>query len=82
MLTRCGGCYVQDQAPPSALEVVRCIATARIVMPRSVVRLSAGRLNFSLSDQVRAQPLHAWTIMDKAVYALKRIVVPCAAVEH
>ncbi|EIE27585.1 biotin synthase [Coccomyxa subellipsoidea C-169] len=40
-----------DQPPPSAMEVVRCIATARIVMPRSVVRLSAGRLNFSLSDQ-------------------------------
>ena len=42
----------QDQAPPSALDIVRCIATARIIMPRSVVRLSAGRLNFSRSDQV------------------------------
>lgn len=28
------------------------IATARIAMPRSVVRLSAGRLNFSFADQV------------------------------
>ena len=34
-------------------QVVRCIATARMVMPRSVVRLSAGRLNFSMADQVR-----------------------------
>lgn len=42
----------QDQPPPSAMDIVRCIATARIVMPRSVVRLSAGRLNFTLSDQV------------------------------
>ena len=47
---------VQDQAPPSALEIIRCIATARVVMPRSVVRLSAGRLNFSRSDQVQHFP--------------------------
>lgn len=45
-------CASQDQAPPSALDIIRCIATARITMPRSVVRLSAGRLNFSRSDQV------------------------------
>lgn len=31
----------------SALELARCIAAARIVMPRSVVRLSAGRVTFS-----------------------------------
>jgi hypothetical protein len=39
-----------------AYQVVRCIATARVVMPRSVVRLSAGRLNFSLADQVGGVP--------------------------
>lgn len=33
--------------------MVRCIATARVIMPRTVVRLSAGRMNFSLADQVR-----------------------------
>ena len=31
---------------------VRCIATARVLMPKSVVRLSAGRLNFGFTDQV------------------------------
>jgi biotin synthase len=34
------------------LELVRMIATARILMPRSMVRLSAGRL--SLSDEAQA----------------------------
>ena len=33
------------------LELVRTVATARIVMPRSMVRLSAGRLKLSKSDQ-------------------------------
>lgn len=32
-------------------EMLRMIATARIIMPRSVVRLSAGRNEMSLSDQ-------------------------------
>ena len=44
----------QGQQPVSGLELARVIATARITMPRSVVRLSAGRLNFSFADQARA----------------------------
>lgn len=31
--------------------MVRMIATARIVMPRSMVRLSAGRVRFSQAEQ-------------------------------
>ncbi|BDA48611.1 Biotin synthase [Coccomyxa sp. Obi] len=58
------GTPLQDQPPPSALEVVRCIATARIIMPRSVVRLSAGRLNFSLSDQALCFMAGANSIFD------------------
>ena len=46
------GTPMQDNKPPSAVDIVRCVATARVTMPRSVVRLSAGRLNFSLTDQV------------------------------
>lgn len=56
----CGyaGTPMQDNKPPSATDIVRCVATARVTMPRSVVRLSAGRLNFSLTDQVtHLQPL-------------------------
>jgi len=37
---------------PSGLDLVRCIATARVVMPATVVRLSAGRLNLTIADQV------------------------------
>ena len=43
---------VQGLEAPTGLDMVRCIATARITMPRSVVRLSAGRLELSTSDQV------------------------------
>ena len=59
---------MQDNKPPSAVDIVRCVATARVTMPRSVVRLSAGRLNFSLTDQVRSWPhwlyrtLQAWMV--------------------
>jgi biotin synthase len=38
--------------PLDPLELVRMIATARILMPRSIVRLSAGRL--ALSDEAQA----------------------------
>jgi biotin synthase len=41
-----------DEAPIDALELVRTIATARILMPASIVRMSAGRL--SLSDEAQA----------------------------
>lgn len=43
---------MEKNEAPSAVDIVRCVATARVTMPRSVVRLSAGRLNFSLTDQV------------------------------
>ena len=47
------GTPFQGHEAPSGLDLVRCIATARIVMPRTVVRLSAGRLNLSVADQVQ-----------------------------
>lgn len=33
------------------MDLVRCIATARILMPKSMVRLSAGRTSLGLGDQ-------------------------------
>lgn len=45
------------KAPPTALELVRCVAVARIVMPESMVRLSAGRNNLSMAEQVLTHPL-------------------------
>jgi len=52
MLVRVEGTPLADAAPIDALELVRTIATARILMPASAVRLSAGRL--SLSDESQA----------------------------
>jgi biotin synthase len=46
------GTPLQNQPPVEPLEMVRMIATARIVMPRSQVRLSAGRTALSREAQV------------------------------
>ena len=52
MLVRVDGTPLEDVAPEDPLELVRTIATARILMPTSFVRLSAGRLQ--LSDEAQA----------------------------
>lgn len=46
------GTPLQDQPPVDPLELVRMIATARIVMPKTQVRLSAGRTALSREAQV------------------------------
>jgi len=45
------GTPLEGRTPVGALDMVRAIAAARVVMPRSVVRLSAGRVSFSAADQ-------------------------------
>ncbi len=45
------GTPLADQARVPVWDMVRMIATARIIMPKTVVRLSAGRTEMSLSDQ-------------------------------
>ncbi len=45
------GTPLADRPAPSAWELIRAIATARILMPRSIVRLSAGRLALSDAEQ-------------------------------
>ncbi|HEY4364969.1 MAG TPA: biotin synthase BioB [Bryobacteraceae bacterium] len=52
MLVRVEGTPLADQQAEDPLELVRMIATARILMPASMVRLSAGRL--SLSEEAQA----------------------------
>ncbi len=54
----------QGAEPPTGLELVRCIATARVTMPRTVVRLSAGRLNLTMADQALAFLAGANSIFD------------------
>ncbi|HEY1686536.1 MAG TPA: biotin synthase BioB [Tepidisphaeraceae bacterium] len=51
ILSKVAGTPMEKNAEVPVWETVRVIATARIVMPGSMVRLSAGRSNMSLSDQ-------------------------------
>lgn len=52
MLVRVEGTPLANMPPEDPLELVRTIATARILMPASYVRLSAGRM--SMSDEAQA----------------------------
>jgi biotin synthase len=51
MLVRVQGTPLADRPPEDPLELVRTIATARILMPRAFVRLSAGRESLSAEAQ-------------------------------
>jgi biotin synthase len=52
LLVRVAGTPLGDLPAEDPFELVRTIATARVLMPASIVRLSAGRL--SLSDEAQA----------------------------
>jgi biotin synthase len=52
MLVRVEGTPLDREAPLDGIEFVRTVAAARIMMPRSVVRLSAGRL--AMTDEMQA----------------------------
>jgi biotin synthase len=52
LLVRVAGTPLVGQAPVPAMQMVRMIATARILMPRAMVRLSAGRLQMSEEAQL------------------------------
>ncbi|HLQ78050.1 MAG TPA: biotin synthase BioB [Terriglobia bacterium] len=52
MLVRVEGTPLAHETEIDVLELVRTIATARILMPASIVRMSAGRL--SMSDEAQA----------------------------
>lgn len=45
------GTPLENQPMVSIWEMLRMIATARIIMPKSMVRLSAGRIRMSIEDQ-------------------------------
>ncbi|HKH60117.1 MAG TPA: biotin synthase BioB [Flavitalea sp.] len=45
------GTPLENNAKTDAWDMVRMIATARILMPRTMVRLSAGRLELSVAEQ-------------------------------
>jgi biotin synthase len=45
------GTPLEEQIPVSSWEMIRMVATARIVLPKSVVRLSAGRTSMNKETQ-------------------------------
>ena len=45
------GTPLEDQPRVTVWEMIRMIATARIIMPKAMVRLSAGRVRMSLEEQ-------------------------------
>jgi biotin synthase len=58
------GTPFEDLQAPTGLDMVRCVATARVLMPRTVVRLSAGRMEFSFADQAMCFLAGANSIFD------------------
>jgi biotin synthase len=52
LLVKVNGTPLEDALEIDSVELVRMLGTARILMPASIVRLSAGRL--SLSDEAQA----------------------------
>lgn len=52
LLVSIAGTPLEKQELPDSFELVRMIATARILMPASIVRLSAGRM--SMTDETQA----------------------------
>ncbi len=50
-LVRVAGTPLQDNPKVDIWDMVRMIATARLIMPSAMVRLSAGRAEMSISDQ-------------------------------
>jgi biotin synthase len=54
MLVPVEGTKLENAAPLDIFEWIRCIAVARILMPRAMVRLSAGRLQISKEAQAMA----------------------------
>lgn len=43
--------FDEDIPPVTAFDMARTIATARILMPKTMVRLSAGRMSFTEAEQ-------------------------------
>ena len=50
-LVRVKGTPLQDNPKVDIWDMVRMIATARIIMPQTMVRLSAGRAEMSIAEQ-------------------------------
>ncbi|HYM17175.1 MAG TPA: biotin synthase BioB [Micropepsaceae bacterium] len=77
-LVRIEGTPLADAAPIDALDFVRVVAVARITMPQSVVRLSAGREE--MSDE--AQALCFFAGANSIFYGPKLLTTPNPKADH
>jgi len=78
LLVQVPGTPLHGVEPLDGLELVRTIATARLVMPGSVVRLSAGRE--SMSDELQTLCLHAGA--NSIFLGEKLLTTPNASPDH
>jgi biotin synthase len=78
MLVRVQGTPLAEEAPLDALEFVRTIAVARITMPHSMVRLSAGRED--MSDETQALCFLAGA--NSIFYGPRLLTTPNPAADH
>jgi biotin synthase len=78
VLTKVDGTPLEDEADVPIWDTVRMIAVARLLMPASVVRLSAGRHLMSFSDQALCFMAGASSIFSSERNIMLTTAVPCA----
>jgi biotin synthase len=77
VLSKVEGTPLADQPDVPVDETVRVIATARILMPDSVIRLAAGRHLFSFSDQALCFMAGVNSIFSSEDHFMLTEAVPC-----
>lgn len=77
ILSKVPGTPMAGQADVAVWETVRMIAAARVLMPASVVRLSAGRAKLSVSDQALCFLAGANSIFSSDDRKMLTRAVPC-----
>ena len=82
VLSKVPGTPMADNADVSAWETVRMIATARIVMPKAVVRLSAGRAKMSEAEQAMCFMAGANSIFSSETKVMLTKAVPSPAYDE
>src|SRR5439155_13808226 len=78
VLSKVHGTPLANNADVPIWDTVRMIAAARILMPRAVVRLSAGRHKMSFSDQALCFMAGANSIFSSESKMMLTKAVPCA----
>lgn len=76
VLSKVPGTPMANQKDVPILETVRVIAAARVLMPKSVVRLSAGRAQMSASDQALCFLAGANSIFSSETGQMLTLAVP------